>query len=177
VQQQLSFRLQELPSTGKQWSLEIPRTVFEDSQLGRVEAPVHLCSDFSWKGNVSVQGKLFRLQGAWRVELIRQCVRCNVDFPMVMEGECDRYFQLGDPERESEASDMCECLAPPGVIDLLDLLREELWLAWKPMVVCSESCKGLCPQCGENLNRHECNCSQHDENHPFAALRKIRFDT
>jgi len=177
VRQQLRFKLQELPSSGRQWSLEIPRLLFEDSRHGMIDAPACLCRDVEWKGEIALQAGLFTLQGRWCVELMRQCMRCNIEFPMLMEGECNRYFQLGDPVEESDDFDTCEYLAPPGLIDLVDVLREEVWLAWKPMVVCSESCKGLCQQCGENLNRHECRCVQHDDDHPFAALRHIRFDS
>jgi uncharacterized protein len=176
VQQPLSFSLQELSPSGRTWSLEIPQALFEDGARGTVDAPSHLCKDVFWKGEISSQGALFRLRGNWHVELIRHCVRCNVAFPLLMEGECDRHFRIG-VESQQDDSDGCEWLEAPGYIDLVDLLREEVWLAWKPMVICSESCKGLCQQCGENLNRDECKCSQDGDDNPFAALRQIRFDT
>ena len=177
MQQQLSFKLQELPSSGRAWSLTIPKSLFEDGERGMVDAPSQLCKDVDWQGEISSHGKLFSLKGSWRVELIRQCVRCNKDFPLLMEGECSRHFTFGEASPELGGSDDCESLAAPGYVDLVDLLREEVWLAWKPMVVCSEGCKGLCQRCGEDLNRNECKCSQQDDDNPFAALRQIRFDT
>ncbi len=174
--QQLSFKLQELSSSGRQWDLEIPKELFGDSGFGEVDAPASLCKGVQWKGAVVTQGDLYRLQGEWSTELMRHCVRCNVEFPLHMEGDCDRYFQIG-VEPDSDDSVECDYVAPPGLISLVDLLREEIWLAWKPMVVCSEACRGLCQQCGENLNRHECKCSQNDDDNPFAALKNIRFDS
>jgi uncharacterized protein len=116
------------------------------------------------------------LQGKWSTELTRHCVRCNSEFALHMEADCSRDFRLGvEPDRDGSVG--CDSVAPPGSVNLLDLLREEFWLAWKPMVVCSETCKGLCQQCGGNLNRHECRCSQHDSSHPFAALKNIRFNS
>ncbi|MDX8403464.1 MAG: YceD family protein, partial [Mariprofundaceae bacterium] len=111
------------------------------------------------------------------IELIRQCVRCNVEFPLQMEGSLCRYFQFGNCVSEAEKTEVFECLPSPGLINLVDVLREEVWLAWKPMVVCRKSCKGICQQCGKDLNRHECSCSQNDDDNPFAALRSIRFDS
>ncbi|MES0371496.1 MAG: DUF177 domain-containing protein [Mariprofundaceae bacterium] len=177
MQQQLSFKLQELPSSGRQWDLEIPQTVFENAQIGEVDAPSRLCKDVYWKGDISSQGRMFTLQGTWRIELIRQCVRCNIEFPLPMEGSFCRYFQFGNCVSEADKSEVFECLPSPGLVDLVDVLREEIWLAWKPMVVCRESCKGICQQCGKDLNRNECSCSQNDDNNPFAALRNIRFDS
>ncbi len=177
MQQQLSLKLQELSSSGRAWSLEIPQSLFEDGERGVIDAPSNLCRDVFWEGEISSQGDVFTLHGRWQVELIRHCVRCNVEFPLLMEGECSRHFMIGSAELGQDGSDTCEYLEAPGWIDLVDMLREEVWLAWKPMVVCSQSCKGLCQQCGENLNRDECRCSQHGDDHPFAALRQIRFDT
>ena len=174
--QQLSFKLQELSPQGRQWDLEMPESLFGDAGFGDVDAPASLCKSVQWKGSIIAQDDLFRLQGKWSTELVRHCVRCNAEFPLHMEGDCERYFQMGiEPDLDDSVE--CDYIAPPGLINLLDLLREELWLAWKPMVVCSEACKGLCQQCGENLNRHECKCSQHDDDHPFAALRNIRFNS
>lgn len=175
--QQLSFRLQELSPQGRAWDLEIPESLFGDSGFGEVDAPASLCKGVQWKGSVVPQDGLFRLQGEWNTELMRHCVRCNAEFPLHMEGNCSRYFKLGiEPDLDDDSVE-CDSIAPPGSVNLLDLLREEFWLAWKPMVVCSEACKGLCQQCGENLNMHECKCSQHDDDHPFAALGNIRFNS
>ena len=177
MQQQLSFKLQELSSSGREWSFEIPQALFEDAERGKVDAPSSLCKNVTWQGDISSQGGVFTLQGRWSVQLVRHCVRCNVAFPLTMEGECSRHFIIGAESSEESDSEECEFLEAPGWIDLVDLLREEVWLAWKPMVVCSESCKGLCQQCGENLNRDECKCSQQDDDNPFAAVRQNRIDT
>jgi uncharacterized protein len=38
-------------------------------------------------------------------------------------------------------------------------LRQEMILAFPPVVLCVNDCKGLCPDCGTNLNKEECKCS------------------
>jgi uncharacterized protein len=43
-------------------------------------------------------------------------------------------------------------------IDLGEILREHLALEIPIRYLCSESCKGLCPQCGQNLNSAACSC-------------------
>lgn len=49
------------------------------------------------------------------------------------------------------------------IIDLDGVLRE-LIMAELPMrLLCSEACKGLCPNCGENLNSSSCNCSPQEK--------------
>jgi uncharacterized protein len=43
-------------------------------------------------------------------------------------------------------------------IDVTPAVREELLLAAPQYVVCRDDCKGLCPQCGKDLNAGLCDC-------------------
>jgi uncharacterized protein len=61
-------------------------------------------------------------------------------------------------------------------LDLTEALREQLMLRVPQYVVCDEACRGLCPQCGANLNETECGCTPPEEPGPWDALKKIRFD-
>jgi uncharacterized protein len=43
-------------------------------------------------------------------------------------------------------------------IDLTPLVHEQALLALPTRALCSESCRGLCPRCGANLNAGPCAC-------------------
>ena len=45
-------------------------------------------------------------------------------------------------------------------VDVDELVLEQLELSIPGRVLCSESCKGLCPDCGINLNHESCNCAE-----------------
>lgn len=47
-----------------------------------------------------------------------------------------------------------------GFIFLAPKIWEELVLAAPLKMVCGESCRGLCPRCGANLNEGACACSR-----------------
>ena len=49
-----------------------------------------------------------------------------------------------------------------------------LEIPYKPL--CSESCRGLCPQCGADLNAGECGCDRGGINLKMAALKKIKIE-
>lgn len=49
---------------------------------------------------------------------------------------------------------------PDMVLDLDMLAREDLLLGLPSKVLCKEDCKGLCPQCGKNLNDGPCDCKE-----------------
>jgi uncharacterized protein len=44
-------------------------------------------------------------------------------------------------------------------IDLSIGIRDTLILAAPIAPVCKEDCKGICPQCGANLNQGKCGCA------------------
>jgi uncharacterized protein len=55
------------------------------------------------------------------------------------------------------------------VIDLSEAVRDTIILEVPMRIVCQETCRGLCPQCGVNWNQKECNClKKHEESrNPF----------
>ena len=57
---------------------------------------------------------------------------------------------------------------------LEDVLREQVLLALPLKVTFREDCKGLCPQCGKNLNQEQCSCSIEVEDPRWAALKEVR---
>jgi uncharacterized protein len=60
------------------------------------------------------------------------------------------------------------------VIDLDPVVREQLLLSIPAYPVCRESCKGLCPVCGANLNDGDCGCDRRTPDPRWAGLEKFR---
>ena len=59
-------------------------------------------------------------------------------------------------------------------IDLEPLLREQFVLAIPFAPLCSEECKGLCPQCGIDRNSGTCNCEKPIDPR-LAALKGLKL--
>jgi uncharacterized protein len=60
------------------------------------------------------------------------------------------------------------------VIDLDPAVREQILLSIPGYPVCRESCKGLCPVCGANLNDGDCGCDRRTPDPRWAGLEKFR---
>ena len=59
-------------------------------------------------------------------------------------------------------------------IEIDDLAREALLLELPMRFLCSESCKGICPSCGTNLNKAPCTCQEGgSRQNPFSALSEL----
>jgi len=71
---------------------------------------------------------------------------------------CDRCLEQG--EVPVAVSDVCHHFeqVQGAVLDLTEALREDILLVFPQAWVCRADCRGLCPQCGCDLNRSSCRC-------------------
>ncbi len=63
--------------------------------------------------------------------------------------------------------------APDYKLDTVSLLRDDILLELPSKFLCKESCKGLCPKCGKNLNEGECSCSTKETDPRLAVLKQL----
>jgi uncharacterized protein len=59
-------------------------------------------------------------------------------------------------------------------LQLEEVIREQVLLAIPLRAVCREDCKGLCPQCGKNLNQEKCSCTVRIEDPRWSGLKDLR---
>lgn len=48
---------------------------------------------------------------------------------------------------------------PAEIVEMDDEIRQEIILDYPMKIICKSECKGLCPNCGQNLNVGKCECS------------------
>ncbi|MDQ6955748.1 MAG: DUF177 domain-containing protein [Mariprofundaceae bacterium] len=171
------INLQDISAAGKSWNMDVSAAVLMDVNRGDVNALKHVCHDAHWQGVIERAYGVYTLRGEWSVSLLRQCDRCMGEFEWASKGDSTRSYAFEEQldMDEEERADI-EIVSPPGALNLVDVLREEVWLAWKPCVICKDSCKGLCQGCGVNLNHDVCQCKGDHSDNPFAALAKMKFD-
>jgi uncharacterized protein len=150
-----------------------PEALAADGDAFRVAAPVDLAFD------VFKDGAQFRLVGRVATALEVACSRCVEPFEIPVDAAFDlryhpREMNTGEGEREIEEDDLSTAFYENDAIDLGQLMREQFYLALPMKPLCSEDCRGLCPQCGTNLNRGACACGPGWEDPRFAALRALQ---
>ena len=59
-------------------------------------------------------------------------------------------------------------------IDVSPMLRERLMLALPTLPLCRDDCRGLCSQCGGDLNAGPCDCVSVADDPRFAVLRNLK---
>ncbi|MFZ7112570.1 MAG: YceD family protein [Desulfatiglandales bacterium] len=58
-------------------------------------------------------------------------------------------------------------------VDLDEIVREQIFLSLPMKLVCREGCRGLCPQCGADLNKGKCNCGREGGHPGFSKLKNL----
>lgn len=120
-----------------------------------------------------------RLVGKLSTKVECDCARCLEPVPLEITREFDLLNRpLGSDRRGDEVS-ITEAETEIGYYEgegllLEDVLREQLLLALPLRMVCSDDCKGICPQCGRNLNLGACNCEQHIPDPRWDALNDLK---
>jgi uncharacterized metal-binding protein YceD (DUF177 family) len=61
------------------------------------------------------------------------------------------------------------------LIDLADFTTEQIQLQLPFQPLCKKDCKGLCVNCGTDLNVGRCACSKLSASSPFASLAKLKL--
>ena len=153
-----------------------PGDVGEKEDADTVVAPVELAFD------VHKDKDKFRLVGTVKTQLELACSRCLEPFRMPFDATFDmRYLpaseQSADVEREVEEEDLETSYYTDDQIDLNELLREQFYLALPMKPLCQEGCKGLCAQCGTNLNTGTCECAPAWEDPRLAGLKALKRES
>ena len=101
------------------------------------------------------------VRGRLEAELEVACVRCAEFFSTTVT---DSSFL--------RAYDIAEAVE---VIDLSEDIRDTVLLGIPQFPVCKSDCRGLCPQCGKNLNDGPCDCPPLREEGRWDALDRLNL--
>lgn len=102
--------------------------------------------------------------GSLRTTVEITCSRClrPFDYPIAFGIE-EEYFPSIDvvtgaklPPPEEDTSLIID---ERHLLDLTEVMRQNALLSIPMKPLCEESCAGLCPECGNNLNQGPCGCS------------------
>lgn len=142
-------------------------------------------SGFTMKGPVQVRVKAIKhnqeeiyVRGALSAEVIAECSRCLKPLSSRVEADFHAEYvpRKGVPiegERELVEEDLDLLFYEGDTIDISEEVEGQLILAMPMRPLCSEACRGLCPQCGEDLNLKQCDCVQEIPDPRWAELKKL----
>ncbi len=112
----------------------------------------------------SVSGDKIMIKGCFQVTTGEDCSRCLEPFVNVVEADFSEAFTVlknySDENRDYLASETANDLTVTGdYLYLEEYIRQQIILAQDLSPVCKSDCKGLCSECGADLNKAPCSCS------------------
>ena len=124
-------------------------------------------------------GAEVRLNGSIEAGIRFNCDRCLEPVACNVDEQLELFYipsfapgALKD-ETELREEDLTVSFYREDTINLDDVVREQIELALPMSTLCGEDCRGLCPECGSNLNRDHCSCSAKVADLRFAALSDL----
>ena len=154
----MKISFSEISSTGNKYTLQ-DLSVPADCKDFEVEGPVEFFCSLQKKNDNKVV-----LQGKAQAVLQLCCDRCACMFPfkvqsethLIFEVQPQEHWQLKDLDVVAADLDVIELVEP--VIDLEEVAWQQVYLALPVKQICTGKCKGVCPECGTNLNSSDCSC-------------------
>lgn len=132
-------------------------------------------------GEITVEntGSLLLVRGRLQATLRCSCKRCLGQFDRALAVEVGEEFATESTDRDIETVDRDEPEAAAishYVLDVSDLVRQQIAVNAPMAPICRSDCRGLCPQCGGNLNEGPCDCGPQPPDSRWEKLRDLFGD-
>ena len=105
----------------------------------------------------------FKVTGEMRIVLSIPCDRCLKPVSKAMQIQFEKEFSGNETEDLDENAQY--------IVD--KIIYNEIVLHWPAKVLCKVDCKGICNQCGQDLNVNECGCDRSVLDPRMAAIQDI----
>lgn len=155
----VGFIVHEEIGYSHEFPFEVRKSIIDDLELRNIEGVVQI--------GRTQQGLV--VQGDFSGDTTLECVRCLKDFSHHLKWEFTELYAFNN-KSVSESGLM---LSEDAQIDLAPILREYALLEVPIKPLHDPDCKGLCIECGQDLNVKDCGHNQQEDDSPFSVLKKL----
>ena len=134
--------------------------------------------------NVSLRKECGRvlLAGTMRLPVVLECDRCLESFAYTLAEDFEVVFELLVQEEGGglaseyfcKSSELDVVYLAESAVDIFSVLAQQVYLGLPEKKLCSDTCLGLCSECGVNLSRCPCDCARGAGASPFNVLAKLK---
>ena len=121
-------------------------------------------------------GSLLLVRGHLQVTLRMPCVRCLGEGEQELDIEVEEEFasEGASPEVETIDRDEPELSAMSDfVLDAHEFARQQVVANMPMSFLCRPDCRGICPECGKDLNEGPCQCPRESGDDRWASLGEL----
>jgi len=151
----MKINVKRIPADGESLSGSEPATIMELD-----EPDVRFEHDVEYDVFAQVQGSALLVTGKLRTPVTLRCSRCLKTFAQPL---CVEQFVFH------------QALGGEDFVDLTANIREDIILELPQRALCRADCKGLCPDCGKDLNEGNCRCKPSRGDMRWHTLDQIKL--
>jgi len=166
--------INDLPEEGREFTLD-DQALWADGWR-EFHMDISPARPLSATFRVTPQGRGVLVSGALTGSVSVPCDRCTAPTELPIDQRFDQFEE--EPQKGEDSLEQSLLRRDFGRLELDagSLLWEEFLLALPVKPLCTEECKGLCPNCGKDLNAGPCACAQTGQDQRFAALQNLVLD-
>ncbi len=131
------------------------------------------------KNGVEVKGRAYQKVGVVYLDLdvnfdfFGVCDRCADDIEKKYDISLNKIIVNAMENENDDYDDYV--VVENNLLDLDEFINEEIQLFLPAKMLCKDDCKGLCQNCGKNLNYEKCECAK-EVDPRLAALADLLID-
>ncbi|WP_054030790.1 YceD family protein [Desulfatitalea tepidiphila] len=182
----MKIEVQHIPSQGTRLSYLKPARAFPVIKEMEEHGECLFNTPIAIELDVLRERELIRVDGVVSATVRLACSRCLETYDHDLRHRFRLRFSRqiptdvhsgGKDEVELTAEQIGLIFFREDTIELKDAIQEQIVLSIPYKPLCSESCKGLCPQCGADLNQGPCGCPAQRAGNPFEVLKNRQWPT
>lgn len=181
----MRFELKDISESGVRQTYSCKVEEFPDLQTLQEQEELRFTDLLSFELRLQKSGQIVEVDGLFATRVALTCGHCLQTFEQQIASDFTlTYTPLKNLPAEEEADDVELDTDELGLVyyknDMLELfhpLQEQVLMSLPIAPLCSAKCKGLCPECGCDLNKESCQCEKKTFNNKFSALAGLKLDT
>jgi uncharacterized protein len=176
----LQLELKDIKAGVLEQEYSVPVSDFSELQaLAEAGEGVYLGS-LLFRLRFQLSGRIVEVDGTLLARVELECGRCLCRYQQDVKEDFSLTFtpvlneaSAEQDEVELDAHEMGLVYYRDDVLELLPSLQEQAIMALPLAHLCDIDCLGLCPECGQNLNEAQCDCTPKLFNNNFGALASL----
>jgi uncharacterized protein len=134
---------------------------------------IKLLEPLKFSGTLSKEGDILLLEGRVNTLLELTCSRCLSKYSYAVNIAIIEKFTNTNNGKENKDDEVI--FIDSNIVDITEIIENNIILILPIKRLCKDNCKGLCQQCGTNLNNSKCQCKSDDIDSRLAKLKDMFF--
>ena len=148
------------------------------SEIAQIDAAAYgyesfrLIAPLEFEGEMTNLGDYIDISGEARVKIELICDSCGEPFSFDITVPFSEYYSYIEESPDQNGEKDIHLFSGEG-IDISPEVLSSIFLELPMKALCREDCRGLCQNCGKNLNLGPCDCDFDDIDPRLAKLKEL----